>query len=40
VGGWSEAGGHVVAVAVQPSPGRSLAAGALAINCQEAASCS
>lgn len=40
VGGWSEAGGHVVAVAVQPSPGRSLAAGALAINCQESASCS
>jgi hypothetical protein len=40
VGGWTDAGGHVVAVAVQLAPGRSLAADALAINCQEAASCS
>lgn len=40
VGGWSEAGGHVVAVAVQPAPGRSLATDALAVICQEATPCS
>lgn len=40
VGGWTEAGGHVVAVAVQPAPGHSLAADALAVHCQEAARCS
>jgi hypothetical protein len=40
VGSWSEAGGHVVAVAVQPTPGRSLAIDALAVICREAAPCS
>lgn len=40
VGGWTDAGGHVVAVAVQPAPGLSLAADALALNCDEAARCS
>jgi hypothetical protein len=40
VGCWREAGGHVVAVAVQPMPGHSIPADALFVSCREVAPCS